>query len=558
MTHAHAVQFIRITCRHCGRVFSRIPYEQVARYATVQCSACSQRFSLAREELQAALHESLQQAAGPQIDMKAAGTNSPDAGCIAHDTSPEPGELPAEESFEIDEPEELPAEESLEIDETEDLPAEESLEIDEPEELPAEESLEIDEPEELSAEESLEIDEPGELPAEESLEIDESEELPAEESFEIDEPEELSAEESLEIDEPEELSAEESLEIDEPEELSAGEMSSFAPSGELDADIALDIETDQELDAEFALDIEADQELDADDALDIEASQECEADAALEIEGDDRVAAGHRSGSQHDNVIDSSHEAGQAFSGSTAETVPDAEPCAFPDSVAHDQPRAASFAGTRVFAASGQQCVIEPEKESKHELARRLSRLIPEGWINVPQNLDAGPADGVRLQDFIMPDMNQHEGQKQYLVFALGTAEFAAPVENITEIGMVPGLTRVPHVPDWLLGIMNLRGDIVPVVDIQNYLGMGPFCSGANDRFVLMRVSGEDVRAAVVVNRIIGIQYFVEQDILIAGQGEHSVDVCIRGVYEAGEQTVAVLDIENMLLSSAMQQFKAL
>ena len=132
------------------------------------------------------------------------------------------------------------------------------------------------------------------------------------------------------------------------------------------------------------------------------------------------------------------------------------------------------------------------------------------------------------------------------------------PVENTTEISLVPELTRLPHVPDWLLGIINLRGDIVSVFDMKNFLGMGPVDFGRHDRIILLRSCREDICTAMIVNHIVGMYYVAEQDLIMNEAEQQGTEQHILGVFEINERSIAVLDIDNLLQSDDMQQFRAL
>ncbi len=535
MTDSLSAQYIRFACKVCGKIFSRVPYERIIQCRTAECSACKSRFTLDREEIQAALIDALSDALTEPIRDHAADTDTIYSNIFDID---EPQELDTFDNFDSEEPIELDAEDSLEIEESLELDAEDSLEIEESLELDAEDSLEIEESLELDAEDSLEIEESLELDAEDSLEIEESLELDAEDSLEIEESLELDAEDSLEIEESLELDAEDSLEIEE--------------SLELDAEDSLEIEESLELDAEDSLEIEESLELDAEDSLEIEESLELDAEDSLEIEEslESAAFAGHEHGMDHTIAAEDIQPA--------PEMKPfDADDIFDNDSHAH-QHSAPPAADSHSQTPSRTKAGFEPEKEDKVEFARRLSRLIPEGWVNLSQESGNAAPPGTARSDSSDQDLQQVEGRHQFLVFALGEAEFAVPVENTTEIGMVPELTRLPHVPEWLLGITNLRGDIVSVVDMENFLGMGPFNFAGNDRIILLRSLQEDLCTAVIVNRIAGMQYVAEEDIIRPDAGQKNTEPHIRGVFEMDGRSIAVLDIESLLLSDDMQQFRAM
>ncbi|MBM4310078.1 MAG: hypothetical protein FJ119_03910 [Deltaproteobacteria bacterium] len=535
MTDSHFVQFIRVDCKICGRTFRRVPYEHILHHRIAQCSSCGASFILEREELQAALLEALNEAEKKEHAGITAETP------VAIDTAREPAresisesEPPAQSELESDVAEKqqgLSTEGTFDFETYQHCEREKGPAIAQPEELTIEEGFEIGAPRILDAGESLEIEEFLDFGGGESIETEELRSPGSIDSLEIEEPQELEAEEALEIEEPQELEAEEALEIEEPQELEAEDSLEIEESQELEAEDSLEIEESQELEAEDSLEIEEPQELEAEDSLEIEEPQE--------LEAEDRPAA----------------EAVQEAA------APDMPVPAFFDRLADEpcvpqqpEPTAAVSAAREV---SRPLTGFEPEKEDKLEFARRLSRLIPEGWVNLPASALVPPS-GAGAHDETAPAIHPGDQRRQFLIFALDSSEFAVPVENTSEIGLVPEITRVPNVPDWLLGIANLRGDIVSLVDIKKFLGMGPFDAGMHDRIIMLRSFNEDLCTAVVVNRIVGMHHVADEDIIINGAGGRDSEPYIGGVYERDGRTIVILDIESMLLSDDMQQFRAL
>ena len=63
--------------------------------------------------------------------------------------------------------------------------------------------------------------------------------------------------------------------------------------------------------------------------------------------------------------------------------------------------------------------------------------------------------------------------QRQFLVFRLGNDEFGLPIDAVDEVGEVPAqITRLPKTPKFLEGVVNLRGDVLPVVDQRRRFDM--------------------------------------------------------------------------------------
>ncbi|MFZ5896188.1 MAG: chemotaxis protein CheW [Myxococcota bacterium] len=61
----------------------------------------------------------------------------------------------------------------------------------------------------------------------------------------------------------------------------------------------------------------------------------------------------------------------------------------------------------------------------------------------------------------------------QYVTFKLDEEVYALDVAHAREIVEVPRLTRMPNAPDWIRGVMNLRGSVVPVIDLKHKFDMG-------------------------------------------------------------------------------------
>ncbi|OEF97883.1 hypothetical protein BHF68_13430 [Desulfuribacillus alkaliarsenatis] len=59
------------------------------------------------------------------------------------------------------------------------------------------------------------------------------------------------------------------------------------------------------------------------------------------------------------------------------------------------------------------------------------------------------------------------EVEKKYIVFQIGSEEFALPIDNVMSIERTIKITRVPNVPTHILGVVNLRGIVIPVIDLK-------------------------------------------------------------------------------------------
>lgn len=91
-------------------------------------------------------------------------------------------------------------------------------------------------------------------------------------------------------------------------------------------------------------------------------------------------------------------------------------------------------------------------------------------------------------------------GSAKLVCFLLDGQEYAADIANVAETLAVRPITRVFLSPDWLAGIMNLRGDVVAVLDLSRLLGMAPTIVTDESRIVLARHA--ERRAGLLVDRL--------------------------------------------------------
>lgn len=147
--------------------------------------------------------------------------------------------------------------------------------------------------------------------------------------------------------------------------------------------------------------------------------------------------------------------------------------------------------------------------------------------------------------------------EEQHLLFDLAGAEYAVPIANVIEIGRPPDVTPVPNVPDWVLGVANLRGEVISMVDLRTFLGMDGTSHGQASRMLVARASEENVTTGLIVDHVSGIRYLSADRIVTPGALiEDRVAPYLRGVYEHDGRLVVVLNIELLLLSPEMHQFE--
>ncbi len=140
---------------------------------------------------------------------------------------------------------------------------------------------------------------------------------------------------------------------------------------------------------------------------------------------------------------------------------------------------------------------------------------------------------------------------EEYLTFTLGEEEYGVDILKVQEIRGYDAVTRLPDAPDFIKGVINLRGTIVPVVDLRIKFHLG---QATYDAFTVMVVLN-------VCNRIIGMVVDGVSDVvrLAADQVRPPPDLgtavdtrFLLGIGTAGQRMLLLLDIDGLLRSDEL------
>ena len=141
--------------------------------------------------------------------------------------------------------------------------------------------------------------------------------------------------------------------------------------------------------------------------------------------------------------------------------------------------------------------------------------------------------------------------------FRLGDEQFVASRDEVREVLMLPdSMTRVPGAKRWLLGIANLRGHLLPLIDLKMLLGSGRTSLQRNTRVI--SVNHREIPAGLVVDEVQGFRRFVNGE--FQEPTPQTVIRCERfldGAYERGEDTWPVFGLYKLLESSSFLQAAA-
>lgn len=135
----------------------------------------------------------------------------------------------------------------------------------------------------------------------------------------------------------------------------------------------------------------------------------------------------------------------------------------------------------------------------------------------------------------------------QMVVFKLGELEFAADILQVKTIEKLErGVTRVPRAPYFVEGVFNLRGEIVPLVDLSKRLGLEVPGHAGDNRVVIVEYEGNPI--GVWVDAIPQVYRIAEDDIERLSAPIHGIDPrFVRGLARVDDRPIVLLDLERVL-----------
>jgi purine-binding chemotaxis protein CheW len=134
----------------------------------------------------------------------------------------------------------------------------------------------------------------------------------------------------------------------------------------------------------------------------------------------------------------------------------------------------------------------------------------------------------------------------QYLTFTLGDEEYGVDILKVQEIKGYSAITPIPNTPPYIKGVMNLRGTIIPVVDLRTKFAMA---GTAYTRFTVIIVVAVGTKVVgLVVDAVSDVLNIPQADVQPAPDFGCQADTrFINGMAKAGDKLIVLLDIDKVL-----------
>ncbi|MDN5330924.1 MAG: purine-binding chemotaxis protein CheW [Tepidanaerobacteraceae bacterium] len=135
---------------------------------------------------------------------------------------------------------------------------------------------------------------------------------------------------------------------------------------------------------------------------------------------------------------------------------------------------------------------------------------------------------------------------RQFVVFKLGQEEYAVDIMHVNTIERMMPITRVPKAPDYVEGVINLRGEIIPVIDLKKRFGLASGEVTADTRIIIVML--DDLTVGMIVDSATEVvqlpQDSIEPPPSVAGNISSDF---LEGVGKIGDRLLIILNLEKIM-----------
>lgn len=149
-------------------------------------------------------------------------------------------------------------------------------------------------------------------------------------------------------------------------------------------------------------------------------------------------------------------------------------------------------------------------------------------------------------------EMEEDTQKDRYLTFSLGNENYGIEIKYVIEIIGIQSITEIPELPEYVKGIINLRGKIIPVLDVRLRFKKKP--KDYNDRTCVIVVDIKDVSVGLIVDRVAEVITISEDDIVEPPQMNQGFNNrYIKKIGKIGSEVKLLLDCEKLLSENELE-----
>ena len=149
-------------------------------------------------------------------------------------------------------------------------------------------------------------------------------------------------------------------------------------------------------------------------------------------------------------------------------------------------------------------------------------------------------------------ELEEDTQKDRYLTFIIGNECYGIEIRYVTEIIGIQAITEIPELPEYVRGIINLRGKIIPVIDVR--IRFKKEVKDYNDRTCVIVVDIKDISIGLIVDLVAEVLTIPEQDIVDPPQvNKMTGSRYIKKIGKVGNAVKLLLDCEKLLTENELE-----
>jgi purine-binding chemotaxis protein CheW len=150
-------------------------------------------------------------------------------------------------------------------------------------------------------------------------------------------------------------------------------------------------------------------------------------------------------------------------------------------------------------------------------------------------------------------EIEEDTQKSRYLTFSIGKETYGVEIKYVIEIIGIQTITEIPELPEYIKGIINLRGKIIPVMDVRLRFKKEPI--EYNDRTCVIIVDINDTSIGLIVDKVAEVIIIPDQDIVEPPQmNKGSKNRYIKNMGKVGDDVKLLLDCERLLTEDELEE----
>ena len=129
--------------------------------------------------------------------------------------------------------------------------------------------------------------------------------------------------------------------------------------------------------------------------------------------------------------------------------------------------------------------------------------------------------------------------------FKIGDFQLVSAVGDVNEILHYPAVTTIPGTKNWVKGMANIRGNLIPIIDLNGYLGKEQTSLNASSRVLI--INNDELWAGLLVDQVIGLKHFYDADVSAGDpKVDDNVDPYLSSGYQQNNDNWYVFSMETL------------